>query len=32
MQIGQTARRTRTVQHRDIELFSEITGDRNPLH
>ena len=32
MQIGQTARRTRTVRRRDIELFTEITGDRNPLH
>jgi acyl dehydratase len=32
MQIGQTARRTRTVRQRDIELFTEITGDRNPLH
>ena len=32
MQIGQTARRARTVQRRDIELFTEITGDRNPLH
>jgi acyl dehydratase len=32
MEIGQTARRTRIVQRRDIELFSEITGDRNPLH
>ena len=32
MEIGQTARRTRIVQHRDIELFTEITGDRNPLH
>lgn len=32
MEIGQTARRTRTVRHRDIELFTEITGDRNPLH
>jgi acyl dehydratase len=30
--VGQTARRTRTVQQRDIELFTEITGDRNPLH
>jgi acyl dehydratase len=30
--VGQTARRTRRVQARDIELFSEITGDRNPLH
>jgi acyl dehydratase len=32
MEIGQTARRTRVVQSRDIELFTEITGDRNPLH
>ena len=32
MQIGQTARRTRTVRRRDIELFTEITGDRNPPH
>jgi acyl dehydratase len=29
---GQTARRTRVVTARDIELFTEITGDRNPLH
>jgi acyl dehydratase len=29
---GQTASRTRTVRERDIELFSELTGDRNPLH
>jgi acyl dehydratase len=32
MDVGQTARRTRTVTARDIELFTEITGDRNPLH
>jgi acyl dehydratase len=32
MKVGDTARRTRTVRARDIELFSEITGDRNPLH
>lgn len=31
-QVGHTARRTRTVTARDIELFTEITGDRNPLH
>ena len=31
-EIGTTARRTRTVTARDIELFTEITGDRNPLH
>ena len=30
--VGTTARRTRTVSQRDIELFTEITGDRNPLH
>jgi acyl dehydratase len=29
---GTIARRTRTVSVRDIELFTEITGDRNPLH
>jgi acyl dehydratase len=32
MDIGSTARRTRTITARDIELFTEITGDRNPLH
>jgi acyl dehydratase len=32
LQIGEVARRTRTVRQRDIELFTEITGDRNPLH
>jgi acyl dehydratase len=30
--VGQTARRTRLVSTRDIELFTELTGDRNPLH
>ena len=30
--VGATARRTRLVTSRDIELFTEITGDRNPLH
>jgi acyl dehydratase len=29
---GQRAERTRTVSARDIELFTQITGDRNPLH
>ncbi|MET0323834.1 MAG: MaoC family dehydratase [Ilumatobacteraceae bacterium] len=32
MHVGQTARRTRRVTERDIELFTELTGDRNPLH
>jgi acyl dehydratase len=31
-QIGSFARRTRTVSVHDIELFTEMTGDRNPLH
>ena len=30
--VGATASRTRTVGARDIELFTELTGDRNPLH
>jgi acyl dehydratase len=32
MKVGTTARRIRVVLARDIELFTEITGDRNPLH
>src|SRR5215510_11112878 len=32
MRVGDIARRTRTVSMRDIELFTELTGDRNPLH
>ena len=32
MDVGQTARRSRKVTDRDIELFTEMTGDRNPLH
>jgi acyl dehydratase len=32
MRIGDAASRTRTVRARDIELFTELTGDRNPLH
>jgi acyl dehydratase len=32
VKVGDTARRSRVVQARDIELFTEITGDRNPLH
>ena len=32
MRVGDIARRTRTVTSRDIELFTEMTGDHNPLH
>jgi len=32
MNVGDTARRTRTVTTGDIERFTAITGDRNPLH
>jgi acyl dehydratase len=32
MNIGDTARRTRTVTAQDIALFTELTGDRNPIH
>jgi acyl dehydratase len=30
--VGDKARRTRTVRAEDIELFTVLTGDRNPLH
>ncbi len=30
--VGATTRRTRVVEARDIERFTEMTGDRNPLH
>jgi acyl dehydratase len=30
--VGQTASRSRVISERDIELFTELTGDRNPLH
>ena len=29
---GDAATRTRAISERDIELFTELTGDRNPLH
>jgi len=32
LHVGQSARRSRLVTARDIELFTEISGDRNPLH
>ena len=30
--VGQTAQLSRTVGDDDITLFTEISGDRNPLH
>lgn len=30
--IGAVAKRTRTTSMRDVEIFTEMTGDRNPLH
>jgi acyl dehydratase len=30
--VGQRAERSRIIGPRDIELFTEISGDRNPLH
>jgi acyl dehydratase len=30
--VGQIARRSRLVTAHDIELFTELSGDRNPLH
>jgi acyl dehydratase len=31
-EVGDRAQRSRRVTRRDIELFTELTGDRNPLH
>ena len=31
-QVGAKASRTRRVRREDIALFTELTGDRNPLH
>lgn len=30
--VGQVAELSRTVRHNDIALFTQISGDRNPLH
>ena len=30
--VGAVAERSRTTSMRDVEAFTEITGDRNPLH
>ena len=32
MTVGQRAQRTRVVRTEDIGLFTELSGDRNPLH
>lgn len=32
LEVGSTARRSRRVSRRDIERFTEISGDHNPLH
>jgi acyl dehydratase len=32
IKVGERARRTRAISARDIELFTALTGDRNPLH
>jgi acyl dehydratase len=31
-EVGDKASRTRSISQRDIELFTAMTGDRNPLH
>lgn len=31
-EVGQSARRSRAISSADIERFTEISGDRNPLH
>ena len=30
--VGAEARRSRTTTMRDVEMFTEMTGDRNPIH
>jgi acyl dehydratase len=32
MRVGDTASRSRAISSRDIELFTELTGDANPVH
>jgi acyl dehydratase len=32
LHVSQRARRTQTVTAREVELYAQITGDRNPLH
>jgi len=31
-EVGQEASRSRKVEENNIELFTKISGDRNPLH
>ena len=31
-EVGATASRTRRTSMRDVEMFTEMTGDRNPIH
>ncbi|MCM2314902.1 MAG: MaoC family dehydratase [Thermoanaerobaculia bacterium] len=31
-EVGEVARRSRRIEREDIELFTRISGDRNPLH
>jgi acyl dehydratase len=31
-EVGARAERSRTVTTRDVQLFTEISGDRNPMH
>ena len=31
-EVGDTASLTRTIGAADIERFTELTGDRNPIH
>ena len=30
--VGSRAERTRTTTMRDVEMFTEMTGDKNPIH
>ncbi|WP_423184644.1 MaoC family dehydratase [Arthrobacter sp. NyZ413] len=32
VEVGQSAQLSRNITARDIELFTEISGDRNPIH
>ena len=31
LRVGQRAQRTQTILARDVELYAQITGDRNPV-